>query len=586
MAVRTYTSPTAVLVAMDWEAGKNYPDFLGFAIMRSPGFRPGEKDGYLLNKVGFAAPGPDSQSLPSNLAPIQKFLWWDSAIKDADRGRNFTYTVTPVRGTGPQDLQLHEEASESVQVVIPRIERDGISTWFNRAVVSSQSFAREFPDPAKDLDKAMAWLSNGMQDAFSQILGGTHNVAGAIYHLTDKEWVMPDLSSYNGELSLVYEDRPNDQTCSSAVRNLKKAKSTKFKGWGRSKTNIMHNKFLVDQDNNRVLAGSANFTPEGITSQANLMHMFKSKDLTDLFAERQKLLTADPSISETAKGSGWSKAVSIAQSRIRVFFSPEPAQARDSIDTVIASIKAAKQSVIFCMFDPTDPALLKSLLAVGDDGKLLYGLLNAISDPTKKSANLSASGETPTKPTPATQIKVTLFNRSREDRKVLAYSYFRPGDSPAGFLPELSAVDMSSRSTLSGATTGKPKRSGPPAIHIHHKFIVIDAETNSPVIYTGSNNLSNNSTHRNDENLIEIRGNRDLAQTYLAEFMRLYEHYRARALWNMNHPTGTKLRQPADKRSKLGRAFTLKTTRDGWVKGAYTAGTPEYRARRLFASPP
>jgi hypothetical protein len=67
--------------------------------------------------------------------------------------------------------------------------------------------------------------------------------------------------------------------------------------------------------------------------------------------------------------------------------------------------------------------------------------------------------------TPASQIKVTLYNRSRKVKKVLAYSYFKPDDTPAGFLPELSAVDMSSKSTLPLSTKGK--KGGPPAVHIH-----------------------------------------------------------------------------------------------------------------------
>jgi phospholipase D-like protein len=76
---------------------------------------------------------------------------------------------------------------------------------------------------------------------------------------------------------------------------------------------------------------------------------------------------------------------------------------------------------------------------------------------------------------------------------------------------------------------GKKQR-GVPAVHIHHKFIVIDAATATPTIYTGSANMSNNSVHRNDENLLEITGSPSLAQAYFAEFMRLYEHYRARDL--------------------------------------------------------
>ena len=586
--VRSYTSPTLILLAMDWADGAKFKDFLGFAILRSPGFHPGEKDGYLLNKIGFTPPGPHSQSLPSNVSPIQKFLWWDSAITDADRGKTFTYTVTPVRGTEPLDIKLHDEAaSKPIEVPVPSVERDKISTWFNRAVVSSQSFSNKFPDPKKDLDAAMAWLANGLEDGFTQILQGSGQICGAIYHLTDNEWVIPDLTSFAGDISLVYEDRNNDTTCLPAVAILKKAKKAKFQGEKRSKTNIMHNKFLVDLDKGRVLMGSANYTPEGLTSQANLLHIFDSQELSDLFEARQKLMIGDPSVPDTAKGAAWSKEVSVGKAKVRVIFSPEPKNQRVSIDTVIDSIDKAKESVIFCMFDPTDPKLISSLLAVGDKQKLLYGMLNSIADPNKKKDSLSDSGEAPRKPTPATEIKVMLFNRSRKDRKVLAYNYFRPGNTPAGFLPELSAVDMSNKSTLPPPKPAKGKKKGgnPPAVHIHHKFIVIDAETDHPIIYTGSNNLSENSTHHNDENLLEIKGSPELAQTYFAEFMRLYEHYRARALWNIAHPAKKgKLNETAKANSKLGEAFTLKTTRDEWVKGAYKAGTPEFLARTELAS--
>jgi phosphatidylserine/phosphatidylglycerophosphate/cardiolipin synthase-like enzyme len=315
-----------------------------------------------------------------------------------------------------------------------------------------------------------------------------------------------------------------------------------------------------------------------------LLHIFDSPQLAALFIARHKLLAGDPSVPDTAKDAAWSEEITIGKAKVRVFFSPEPTKQRVSIDTVVESIDHAKESVIFCMFDPTDPKLLSSLLAVGDKKKLLYGMLNSISTPKNQENDLSDSGEAPRKPTPASQIKVTLYNRSRKDRKVLAYSYFKPGDTPAGFLPEFSAVDMSSKSTLPPLKKGK-KKGGPPAVHIHHKFIVIDAETEQPVIYTGSNNLSENSTHHNDENLLEIKGSPELAQTYLAEFMRLYEHYRARALWNMAHPPNKgKVKDTVKASSKLGQTFTLKTTREGWVKGAYKKGSPESLARTVLAA--
>lgn len=573
--VRAYTSPTLVLLAMDWAAGIDHEDFLGFAILRSPGFSKGEADGYLLNKVGFLPPQPNSQSLPSNVSPIQKFLWWDSAISDADRGNKFEYTVTPVLGTGPRDLKLFSAASASTVITVPTVERNKISTWFNRAVVSSQAFSREFPNPQANLDACMRWLANGMGDAFEAIVRDSGELVGAIYHLTDKEWALEAFQARTGSLSLVYEGRKTDPTDNPAIEILKAGKAP-LAVHPRTKTAIMHDKFVVDVTNGRVLAGSANFTPEGLTSQANLLHIFASQDLADLYTGRQKLMADDPAVAETARHTGWSKTVEVDFAKVRVFFSPEPDESRVSVDTVVSAIKAARSSVIFCLFDPTDVQLIQALLATSDRGKLLYGLLNSISDPNNKKASQSDSGEAPRQPSAGTQIKVTLFNRSRKDKKVVAYDYFSKNNAPAGFLPEFSSVDFSARSTLPPPAEGGKKKFVP-AVHIHHKFIVIDADTPDPTIYTGSANLSNNSTHRNDENLLEITRTPELAQTYFAEFMRLYEHYRARAIWDWTHKVNAK------SKAKTEEAFTLKTTRDEWVRGAYKPDTLESLARTTLA---
>jgi hypothetical protein len=60
-----------------------------------------------------------------------------------------------------------------------------------------------------------------------------------------------------------------------------------------------------------VLTGSANFTPEGLTSQANLLHIFRSAPLAKLYANREALLTKNPSVPDTARGAP----VEIHQSR-------------------------------------------------------------------------------------------------------------------------------------------------------------------------------------------------------------------------------------------------------------------------------
>jgi phosphatidylserine/phosphatidylglycerophosphate/cardiolipin synthase-like enzyme len=109
---------------------------------------------------------------------------------------------------------------------------------------------------------------------------------------------------------------------------------------------------------------------------------------------------------------------------------------------------------------------------------------------------------------------------------------------------------------------------------IHHKFVVIDAETESPVVYTGSANMSGNSVYHNDENLLEIKGSPRLARIYLAEFLRLYEHYRARARF-------IEFKMKGGNASQAG--FVLKKDRS-WAIKHYTPGTPEFKARlRMLA---
>src|SRR5258708_32678857 len=112
--------------------------------------------------------------------PTQKFLWWDSAINTEDGGRSFAYPVVPVLGSGPNALQLQEQSAQTVTVTIPRIVTDGIGTYFNRAVVSSQAFSREFPAATMDIDKAMAWLANGLEGAIPGFLKGADAIEGAV----------------------------------------------------------------------------------------------------------------------------------------------------------------------------------------------------------------------------------------------------------------------------------------------------------------------------------------------------------------------------------------------------------------------
>jgi hypothetical protein len=580
---RAYLSPSLVLLAMDWPDGETRQDFLGFQIRRTPGFLDlntgvPAASSMLPNRVSFTGPPPEgAPDFPSDVAPIQKFMWWDARLDGSNAGDTLTYEITPVCGAA-DDLQPIAADTLSLAVVLPNHVEFGIGTWFNRAVMSSQAFSRKlksFNVPPAQLTAAQAlelrqWLANGMETPVPDFVGPAaaafDSVVGAIYHLTDQVWIIPALQAAMATKSIGLVFDADDPAVSAAAQ----ATLTQVTFFPRDKLEIMHNKFLVagDQLQNapqavakRLTCGSANYTTEGLTSQANLVHTFESSALARLYFDRFELLKNNPNKAGTTKNVGWSPTVSIGDAGVRVFFSPEKGSTSAgspsvSIETIVANIHAARSSVVFCLFTPTDLQLRQACFAVGDAGKMMFGLVNRIA---RTEPHVTPG---PTGHIPADQLAaLELFHRSRDNMDTIGAEFFSAALTPAGFETEINIFP------------GENPPPFPPVI-IHHKFIVIDAETDAPVIYTGSANMSGNSVFNNDENLLEIKGSPRLAQIYLAEFLRLYEHYRARARFikfKLSH-------QPA---TAVG--FSLRPDRS-WADKHYTAGSPEFKARLRMLS--
>ncbi len=589
---KSYISPSLVLLAMDWPDGVNSNDFLGFAIKRTPGFQNNETGkfsefSWLLNRLSFNGPPPEGHpDFPSNEAPIQKFLWWDARLDGITSDSTLKYEIFPVSGT-VNNLNLNHAEKTDLLVTLPKNIEFGIGTWFNRAVMSSQAFSRilramgldkeEIPDP-DDALKLREGLANGMEKPLPDFIALSPSIAGAIYHLTDSLWIIPALknSMSKSKIGLVYDsklrkpkkEKPKSNPNTDTIKILKKVSFFK-----RDKTGIMHNKFLIKGDNLlskrgavplQVACGSANYTTGGLTSQANLIHTFDSAELAEVYFERFKLLKEDPTKANTTKNAGWSQTVSVGDSGIRVFFSPElgkpNASTSISIETIVEAIHSARSSVIFCLFTPTDEKLRQACFTVGDAGKMMFGLVNVVSKEEPQVTPSPTSGKIP-----ADQLaSLEIYHRSKSNKDVIGAKFFNKNTVPPGFEPEINLFP------------GEEYPDYPPVI-IHHKFIVIDAETESPIIYTGSANMSGNSVFNNDENLLEIKGSPRLARIYLAEFLRLYEHYRARAHYIEFRQSEGSTRAPSE--------FGLALVKDrSWADKHYTAGTPEYKARLRMLS--
>ena len=58
---------------------------------------------------------------------------------------------------------------------------------------------------------------------------------------------------------------------------------------------------------------------------------------------------------------------------------------------------------------------------------------------------------------------------------------------------------------------------------------MIDPLSKNPVVVTGSHNFSAPASESNDENLVIVRGQKNLAIAYAAHVMSVYQHYRYRS---------------------------------------------------------
>jgi len=83
---------------------------------------------------------------------------------------------------------------------------------------------------------------------------------------------------------------------------------------------------------------------------------------------------------------------------------------------------------------------------------------------------------------------------------------------------------------------------------VHSKVVVIDPYGDNPVVMTGSHNMGPKASGINDENLIIITGNRDLASQYAGKIMEIYAQYRWRQSVQSQegHPKWTGLADDGD----------------------------------------
>jgi phosphatidylserine/phosphatidylglycerophosphate/cardiolipin synthase-like enzyme len=112
--------------------------------------------------------------------------------------------------------------------------------------------------------------------------------------------------------------------------------------------------------------------------------------------------------------------------------------------------------------------------------------------------------------------------------------------------------------------------------YIHTKFLLIDPLGPDPLVVTGSANFSEASIIQNDENMLVIRGDTRVADIYLGEFMRLFNHFYFRY-----HASQVRSYNENElERDVPAGVFLVED--DAWTRRYYNPASPKYKIRVLF----
>jgi phosphatidylserine/phosphatidylglycerophosphate/cardiolipin synthase-like enzyme len=464
--------------------------------------------------------------------PIQGFFWGDFTTR---YGHEYTYRIVAMRGK-PGALR----ASETVEVRIATEKEDEgqHAVYFNRGVAGSQAYVRKFGDrrPADVPNRAaFQWLSRGlfraMLDFIHKANGPDRGLRVAAYELQQGAVLkaLREAADSEADVKIIFDARvkangPADANWA-AIRQAEIEDLVTPRT--RSRSAISHNKFMVLLHNGEpveVWTGSTNFTDGGIFGHSNCGHIVRNKDVAVAYLKYWEELQKDPEMRDIRP---WNDEIFPISDRLPAVgvgtaFSPRSnldllrwyARLMDKANTAVFFTAAFGVNDLFEeVLEHPKPYLRYVLLESADEE--IASLLNEVAV-----ANILPQNE---------------FERWMAEH-------------------------------LSGLNTHVK--------YIHTKYMIIDPLGKDPLLITGSANFSDASTRKNDENMLVIRGDKRIADLYLSEFMRLFNHFQFRGLAHARAATG-----PESARSFL-------VPNDSWKARYYQQDTPKYLERLYFAGHP
>ncbi len=531
LSVRAFAGTHVVLLGFDITPEKR-KGLLGFAIHRTD--KDADRADWLQGMLFFPNHRGDAgEQGGTDQFPIQKFRWGDYT---ATPTHHYTYRVSAMYGK-PGDLKPGPTVSVDVQTEDPSNVGGGPhQVHFNRSAAASQAYVRRFGDVSPELvpgKAAFTWLSRGLEESLVAFIERAVDATWALY-LNVYEFqkdnfleALKDAGKRGVTLEIMFDaikkaSGPRQKNLSAIAKHNIAQKYLKPR---EHLASISHDKFMVLCHNGQPVAvwtGSTNFTDGGIYGQANVGHAVEDSALAAKYLALHKALW-----NGTAPDPGLAASRTIAEQ-----LSPVPPGGKPAIYPIF-SPRTGTVAIATC----------KNLIDHAHD-------LVCITVPFQLHADLDAA----LSDAKNAFLKFALLNTSG----TVVEAVHRDTDNRVAAAARLKTkLDQFQQESLHH--TG---------VYIHTKYILVDPLSDVPTVVTGSANFSTNSCINNDENQLVISGNTAVADVYLGEFMRMFDHYMFRDLMA---------------RAKKQPKILALAEDDSWT-AKYFAGGPEERDRKAFSS--
>jgi phosphatidylserine/phosphatidylglycerophosphate/cardiolipin synthase-like enzyme len=306
---------------------------------------------------------------------------------------------------------------------------------------------------------------------------------------------------------------------------------------------IGHNKFVVhvpaDGTERSILTGSTNWTSTGLAGQTNNALLITDNATADEFLDywnrmkKDELPLPDPfgagmnsnqQSKEFREGNAEAREYPInGGAKVKVWFSPnrperkkpvsktKPRPVPPDLTEVYRRMRMAKDAILFLAFYPGQAGkdcIIGEAIDIGIKDRSLI-VAGAVSSPQA--------------------MPNYVAKKEDEDGDVI-----EDGESPTTFdngnVSIVRAARIDDKTVLGDLGVEQLTAKGGIGAIIHDKLVVVDPLSPDCMIMLGSHNAGFKASYSNDENMLIITGDQELAVAYAVHILDVYDHYRFRAI--------------------------------------------------------